>query len=267
MTGERAVMLSEFIGTALLVAMGCSFVVWDFGRGSPVIHWIPSAGLRRALTGFLFGCVGGSIAVTRIGKVSGAHINPVVSLAFWVKGKLTGRLALRYVIAQLAGGITGALPLLLWGAMAQSTADAATVPGSAGVWVAALGEVSATFCLIVGLFSFVGHRSLRRFTPLLFPFLYAFLVYWEAPLSGTSTNPARSLGPALVAAAWHGWWIYWVGPGLGAALALGFLTLGVPLTRWDMEVAKLYHFHHDPAGVFHKRASDMFDLGSREEEL
>jgi aquaporin Z len=260
-------MLSEFLGTALLVAVGCSFVVLDFGRGSPVIHWIPSAGIRRALTGFLFGCVGGSIAVTRIGKVSGAHINPVVSMAFWIKGKLTGKLAVRYVIAQLAGAIVGTLPLLLWGSMAQSTKDAATIPGAAGVWAAALGEVGATFCLIVGLFSFVGHRSLRRFTPLLFPFLYAFLVYWEAPLSGTSTNPARSLGPAVVAAVWHGWWVYWVGPGLGAVLALGFLTLGKPLTHWNMEVAKFYHFHHDPAGIFHRRAEDLLKVRTHSERL
>ncbi len=255
-------MLSEFIGTALLVAVGCSFVVWDFGRGSPMIHWIPSAGFRRALTGFLFGSVGGSIAVSRVGKVSGAHINPVVSMGFWIRGKLTGRLALRYVIAQLAGGIIGTLALLLWGPLAQSTKDAATIPGASGVWVAALGEMGATFCLIVGLFSFVGHRSLRRFTPLLFPFLYAFLVYWEAPLSGTSTNPARSLGPAVVASAWHGWWVYWVGPGMGTMLALGVLSLAKPLTHWDMEVAKLYHFHRDPAGIFHQLKKDLVNIRS-----
>ena len=225
-----------------------------------MIHWIPSPGIRRALTGFLFGSVGGSIAVSRIGKVSGAHINPVVSMAFWIRRKLTGRVALRYVIAQLAGGIIGTFPLLFWGGLARSTQDAATIPGPLGVLVAALGETGATFCLIVGLFSFVGHRSLRRWTPLLFPALYAFLVYWEAPLSGTSTNPARSLGPALVASTWHGWWVYWVGPVMGTILALGVLTVGKPLTHWHIEVAKLYHFQHDPLGIFHQLERDLISV-------
>jgi aquaporin Z len=74
--------LSEFIGTALLVALGVSFVILDFGTGSPIAMLLPDAGLWRLLTGFLFGAIGGSIAVSPVGKVSGAHINPVVILAF-----------------------------------------------------------------------------------------------------------------------------------------------------------------------------------------
>jgi aquaporin Z len=51
----------------------------------------------------------------------------------------------------------------------------------------------------------------RPFTPAMFPFLYAVMVYLEAPISGTSTNPARSFGPAIVSGQWQGWWIYWLG--------------------------------------------------------
>ncbi len=177
--------VAEFIGTALLVLVGLSVVILNFGNGSPVARLIPSAGARRAITGFLFGSTGGLIAISPIGKESGAHINPVVTLAFWLMGKFRGRHAASYVVAQLAGGIVGALPLLAWGAMGRSIEFGATLPGpSVGPGIAVLGEIATTLALIVGLFLFVRHRRLRAFTPALFPFLYAAMVFLEAPLSG-----------------------------------------------------------------------------------
>jgi aquaporin Z len=244
------VCIAEFIGTGLLVAVGVSIVILDFGVGSPVSKLLPDAGLRRLLTGFLFGTVGGSIAISPVGRVSGAHINPVVTLAFWVKRKISRGHALGYIFAQLAGAALGALPLLAWGTMGASVQFGGTYPGSGyAVWQAVLGEVITTFCLIAGIFIFIGHRRIRRFTPALFPFLYAVMVYLEAPASGTSTNPARSLGPSLVSADWHGWWIYWLGPLLGTFLALGAHRL-LPLKPFEVTVAKLYHFEHDPHGLF-----------------
>jgi len=70
--------------------------------------------------------------------------------------------------------------------------------------------------------------------------------YAEAPLSGTSTNPARSLGPAIISGEWQGWWIYWVGPMIGTLagiLAFSFLAKRI-------EVAKLYHFESDRRRFF-----------------
>jgi aquaporin Z len=240
---------AELVGTALLVAVGCSFVVLDFGAGSPVAALLPDAGARRALTGFLFGGVGALIAVSPVGKVSGAHVNPAVTLAFWLMRRIETRVAAGYVVAQLAGGVVGALALTAWGGMGASVAYAATTPGPAGVWGAALGEAAATFCLVAGLFLFLRHPRLRPVTPALFPLLYAVMVWLEAPLSGTSTNPARSLGPGLVSGAMEGWWIYWLGPLLG--------TIGgvaIQRVRWarslEIRVAKVFHFHHDRFGVF-----------------
>jgi aquaporin Z len=242
--------LSELIGTALLIAIGVSFVILDFGSGSPVIRWIPNTGARRLLTGFLFGCTGGLIAISPIGKESGAHINPVVTLAFWLKKKMTNLHASGYILAQLSGAILGSLPLLAWGAAGRNLDFGATLPGpSYGVWWATLGEVVTTFALILGLFLFLGQKPLRRFTPLLFPFLYAIMVYLEAPISGTSTNPARSLGPALISGNWTGWWVYWVGPLTGTIIALLVLNHRW-LIKFKVEVAKLYHFEHDPHGIF-----------------
>jgi aquaporin Z len=242
--------LSELIGTALLIAIGVSFVILDFGSGSPVARWIPDAGTRRLLTGFLFGCTGGLIAISPIGKESGAHINPVVTLAFWLKNKMTNLHASGYIVAQLIGASLGSLPLLAWGTAGRSIDFGATLPGPGyGVWWAALGEVVTTFALIISLFLFLGQKQVRRFTPLLFPFLYAIMVYLEAPISGTSTNPARSLGPALISGNWTGWWVYWIGPIAGTIISLLVLNHRW-LIKFKVEVAKLYHFDHDPHGIF-----------------
>ena len=246
---------SEFVGTALLVGVGCSLVILDFGASSPVVALLPDTDLRRAITGFLFGGVGALIAVSRVGKISGAHLNPVVTLAFWLEGRMKGGVALGYVMAQLMGGALGALPLRLWGAMGASVAYGATAPGPAGPWVAALGEAGATFCLVAGLLLFLGHARLRGYTPLLFPFLYAFLVWAEAPLSGTSTNPARSLGPGLVSGELGGWWAYLAGP-LAGTLAAVATRRRLPWARsLEVGVAKVFHFGHDAYGIFTEKSS------------
>ncbi len=240
------------VGTAWLLAVGLSIVILDFGTGSPVVQWLPDAGIRRIITGFLFGVTGASIAVSPVGKHSGAHINPVVTFGFWLVGKFRTGLAVGYVLAQLAGAVLGSLPLLAWGAMGQSVQFAATEPGTSyGALAATVGETATTFALIIGLFVFVGHARLRKFTPLLFPFLYAVMVWLEGPISGTSTNPARSLGPAVIAGAWHGWWVYWLGPMLGTLLAVTVYQ-GTWLRELRIEVAKVYHFRRDPHGVFHR---------------
>ncbi len=191
---------SELLGTALLVLVGLSLVILMFGAGSPIMREVPSEGARRLMTGFLFGGTGALIALSPVGRESGAHLNPVVTLGFWLMGKMESQIAGGYVLAQLAGACLGSLPLLAWGSMGRSVAFGATLPGDGySTGVVLLGEVVTTFALFGGLCVFLGFRKLRPFTPALFPFLYAFMVWAEAAVSGTSTNPARSLGPAVIA--------------------------------------------------------------------
>jgi aquaporin Z len=134
--------------------------------------------------------------------------------------------------------------------MGRSVQFGATLPGSGYSFLQATGgEIATTFALIAGLFLFVSQRRLRPFTPLLFPVLYAARVYLEAALSGTSTNPARSLGPLLLSMNWRGRWIHGVGPALGTLLAVALHRLSW-LRVFQIEVAKLYHFEQDPYRVF-----------------
>ncbi len=243
----REIFLSELIGTALLVLVGLSLVIVMFGTGSPVAQLLPNEPLRRAITGFLFGTTGALIALSPVGKTSGAHINPVVTMGFRLMGKLKSKLALVYIAAQLLGGIVGALPLLLWGGMGRSVAFGATLPGNGfSTMTVFLGEVVTTFAMVSLLTMFLAFRRIRPFTPALFPPLYSFMVWAESPISGTSTNPARSLGPAVISGQWQGWWIFWVGPMVGTLLALAACSL---LAR-RIEVAKLYHFASDRDRLF-----------------
>ena len=89
--------ISEFIGTGILLFGGLSLVIFMFGTGSPGPQLIPDLLTRQLITGFLFGGLGASIALSPIGTVSGAHINPAVTMVFWLYRKIEGRLAITYV--------------------------------------------------------------------------------------------------------------------------------------------------------------------------
>jgi aquaporin Z len=246
-----ALYLSELVETALLVLIGLSLVILMFGTGTPMARLIPSEGLRRLVTGFLFGTTGACIALSPVGKVSGAHINPAVTLAFRLMGKLDLQTTLGYVGAQLIGAVVGSLPLFLWGAMGKSVAFGATLPGpGTTLSTALLGEVVTTFAMVALLAVFLGFRTIRPFTPAIFPPLYAIMVWAESPLSGTSTNPARSLGPSVISGQWQGWWIYWVGPIVGILAAV----LACSLLAKRIEVAKLYHFDTANDRLFRRAA-------------
>jgi aquaporin Z len=242
---------SEVLGTAALVLGGLSIVIVMFGAGSPMPDLVPNERLRTALTAFLFGCVGAAIALSRVGTESGAHINPAVTMGFWLMRKLDARAAVGYIVAQLLGACLGALPLLAWGSTGRSVMFGATIPGEGySMATVVMGEAVTTFGLVATLCIFLGFRHLRPYTPFTMPLLYAVMVPLEAHISVTSTNPARTLGPALISGRWDGWWIYWVGPMIGMLAAVLVCSR---LAR-RIEVAKLYHFESDPRRLFHRMA-------------
>src|SRR6202795_4318537 len=119
---------SELVGTALLVFLGLSIVIALWGQGAPLAPLPIPPDARRLLNGFLFGSVGAAIAYSPIGRMSGAHINPAMTFAFWLEGKLRWRDAGFYVFAQLVGAGLGAIALLAWGSIGASDQWGASLP-------------------------------------------------------------------------------------------------------------------------------------------
>ena len=243
-----AMYFAELVGTALLVAIVLSIIISLWGKGAPFAGLPISPSARRLLNGFLAGSIGAAIAYSPIGKISGAHINPAMTFAFWLHGKMCWRDAGCYVIAQLVGCTLGAVPVLIWGNIGASNAWGASLPATTQpILYAVCGEIACTFSLVTLVFLFAGRPALQPFTPLINPPLFAVLSWLEAPISGASANPARSLAPELVAWAWSGWWVYWVGPAAGAALAVAALHWGL-LGPHRPHQARVCHFGN-PGGM------------------
>jgi aquaporin Z len=233
---------AEGLGTGLLVLVGLSAVVFNFGEGLPMEHWVPDVSTRLLLTGLMFSGTGSSIAISPIGKLSGAHLNPSVSLAFWLQGKMHREDFFGYAIAQCLGAIVGAgLLVEVWGSYAASVNNGMTLPGkNCSLGMVFLAEVGMTFVLMLLIFWFVSSDRLLKWTPLMTWIVVAVMVWLESPISGTSLNPARSLAPALISRYWSHLWLYAIAPPLGAVLAVVVFRF----FERDLLTGKLFHVPH-----------------------
>ena len=228
----------ELLGTALLLLGGLSAVCLDFGPHTP-LHGLASSP-RLLITGLLFAGTGSLIAITPLGRRSGAHLNPIVTLAFWTQRKVHPHDLAGYISAQLLGGILGtAVVAALWGAEARAVHLGATAPGHGLTRPAAAAiEAAMTAALILTLLLMTSSARSTRWTPLVLWPLIASLVWQGAPYTGTSLNPARSLGPALLAPLLDPYWVYVAGPLLGGTMAVAAFAL---LKDRRVLTAKLFH--------------------------
>jgi aquaporin Z len=232
--------LCEAASTMLLLLGGLSAVCLDFGRGSWVTGHVPSASLRLLLTGALFAGSGSLVAISPIGRRSGAHLNPAVTLAFWITGHVHRHDLAGYWVAQVGGALAGTgLVALLWGGAARSVGDGVNHPGGGLSAPAALGvEFLMTALLLTVILVFVSSRRLMHWTPLATWVVVTLLVWQGATHTGTSLNPARSAAPALVALDFRDLWLYVTAPLLAAAV-VGLTVRALP--AWRPLTARMFN--------------------------
>lgn len=208
-------LISELVGTFFLVLVAA---------GGPMIDRAVPGSVGRAAAVVAPGMMVMSI-ILFMGKVSGAHLNPAVSLAFWLRRDFPGRRVPAYVMVQLLGAVLAAL--FLQAMVHVSSSYGASYPGPASsAFDAFLMEMVLTLGLVsvilgtasgaqqVGLFGAIGVGSYIALAGL-----------WASPISGASMNPVRTLGPELVSVDFTSWWVYLAGPLAGAVLAVGLAFL------------------------------------------
>jgi aquaporin Z len=203
---------------------------------------LPDPMVRTVVAGLAMGLTAIALIHSPWGKRSGAHMNPAVTLTFWRLGKTQRWDAIFFMAAQTLGAVLGVLIVaaLLGPAFTRSPVQyAATLPGSAGPWVAFLAELSISGALIFVILTMSGSVRFASFTGLAAGFLVALYISFESPLSGMSMNPARSFASAAPAMLWHHFWIYLTAPVIGM-LSGAQLYLAVRGAR-RIACAKLLH--------------------------
>ena len=206
-------LFSELLGTffLVLVAVGGGMVNARFG-GQAVPY-----GARVVAPALMVMAI-----ILFMGTVSGAHLNPAVSIAFAARGDFPWKRVPAYIVAQFLGAILATL--LLWALIGKQGSAGLTLPGSGiSTTTAMLWE----FVLTTGLVSVIlgtasGAQQIGTLAALGVGSYIALAGLWGSPVSGASMNPARSLGPALVLGDWTSWWAYLVGPVAGGVVAVGF---------------------------------------------
>lgn len=223
---------------------------------SPVYQSVPSPLLRRLLMGLAMGATAIAIIYSPWGKQSGAHINPSTTLTFFRLGKVARCDALLYVIFQFVGGLTGALfaaAFLAPWVSHPAVNYVVTMPGHAGIGNAFFAEILITFVLMTVILQVSNNTRLHKLTGLCAGALVAAYITFEAPISGMSMNPARSLASAVPAHYWNTLWIYFTAPLIGMFAAAEFYirtrgSQGVACAKLHHENDKRCIFCGKPAG-------------------
>jgi len=206
--------IAEFIGTAVLVFMGCGSAVF-LGAAVPGGHLAVALAFGLSIVAMAY----------VIGNISGCHINPAVSLAALLDKRIKGSEFVGYVIAQIAGAIGGAALLLAMSSCAgidhTGNLGSNLVAGAGGIQGAILIEVVLTFIFVLTILGVTADSSKGGVAGIVIGLTLTFVHIVGIPLTGTSVNPARSIGPALFSggAALTDLWVFIAAPLAGAILA------------------------------------------------
>jgi aquaporin Z len=169
---------------------------------------------------------GAMIAIYTLGHISGAHLNPAVTLAMWLDKRLPLKDVFVYISAQLLGALFASLSLLLaydtplYQGLGASGVDPLQIP----LWVALVFEIFLTFILVYMVLAVSQRKALQPFMGLIVMFTLVALILIGGPISSASLNPARSIAPALLEGgeALDQLWVFILGPIIGSVLAVSF---------------------------------------------
>jgi aquaporin TIP len=200
--------VAEFVGTFALIFVGMGSIV--FVQSNLLVGVALAHGLTIA------------IMASAVGHISGGHFNPAVTFAFLVTRRIVPSLAVVYWLAQLAGGVLGALALrALFPGEANLDAGVPVVNETINAGQGVALEALLTFFLVWVIFATAVDPggAFKSIAGLAIGLTITFDILAAGPLTGAAMNPARALGPELVQGIWDDFWIYLVGPAIGAALA------------------------------------------------
>lgn len=213
--------VAELIGTLVLVLMGCGSAVFAGNIAGTVGDGVGTLGVA-----FAFGLAVVAMAYT-IGNISGCHINPAITLGVWLSGRMRTKRAMMYMLFQVVGGILGALLLSLLvatGAHEGPTFTGANSFAPEHMWQAFLAETVFTALFVwVVLGTTDEKKGAGNMAGLVIGLTLVLVHIVCIPITGTSVNPARSVGPALMEGgqAMGQLWLFIVAPMLGGAIAAG----------------------------------------------
>ena len=221
--------LAELVGTFWLVFGGC---------GSAVLAAkFPETGIGFLGVAFAFGLSVLTMAYA-VGHISGAHLNPAVSVGLWTAGRFPARELAPYIAAQVLGGVIGAAVLYViasglpgfdpGGFAANGYAEHS--PGHYSLLSCMLAEVVLTFIFLIIILGATDRRAPGKFAPIAIGLGLTLIHLVGIPVTNLSVNPARSTGPALFIGGWAlaQLWLFWVAPLVGAALAGVFYGVLAP---------------------------------------
>ena len=245
---------------AVFMISACFFTALLEHPSSPARQAIESPFIRHLLIGMAMGLTLIAIVHSPWGKRSGAHLNPSLTWTFFRLGKVQTADALFYSVAQFAGGILGVIisAVILRETLTHPAVRyAVTVPGESGAWVAFVAEIAISFVLMLTVLIVSNNRKLTRFTPFFAGALVATYITFEAPLSGMSMNPARTVGSALPANVWTSAWVYFIAPVIGMLAAA---ETYVRLAGARNVFCAKFHHHNDKRCIFRCNYDELLQL-------
>lgn len=203
--------IAEAIGTCILTFIGAGAAMANAFSGGAL-------GVGGIALAFGFAAL---VVIYTFGSISGAHINPAVTLSFFILKKMDGAEAIRYIASQLVGATAAGL-ILSWtfGSLTTISNAVTTLRFGLSPLQGILIEALLTFFLVSAVLAFARERASKPlYGGIAIGTVIAMDILAGGVFTGASMNPARSFGPALVAGIWTNQWVYWIGPIMGALAA------------------------------------------------